>query len=136
VTVSRYAEFLKTTGGIKPPEQCEEARLDSAGELPLVGVDWRDADSYCRWAGKRLPTEAEWKKAARGVDGRRYPWGNDAAAAGRANFGKSSSESAYPGGLLAVSGRPGRSKPLWRAGARGQCFRVGRRLVRGRFRPR
>jgi len=101
VTVSRYAKFLKTTGEVKPPDHWEEASLADSNEFPVLGVDWHDAEAYCRWAGKRLPTEAEWEKAARGTDGRRYPWGNDEPTSARANFGKSSG-SPYKGGLSPV----------------------------------
>jgi formylglycine-generating enzyme required for sulfatase activity len=87
VTVGQYAKFLKATGFNGPP-MWTTMDQPSHQTRPIVNVDWSDASNYCEWAGKRLPTEAEWEKAARGTDGRIYPWGNEPPNTLRANYGK------------------------------------------------
>jgi formylglycine-generating enzyme required for sulfatase activity len=102
VTVSRYAKFLTATGNVQPPEEWPGENNVQVGDLPVVGVDWWDANSYCRWADRRLPTEAEWERAARGSDDRKYPWGNDAPRADQARFGRSYQDEVYKGGVAQV----------------------------------
>lgn len=60
--------------------------MTTAPDQPIIGVAWPEAVNYCRWVGRRLPTEAEWEKAARGVDARLYPWGNNFEAAQQVNI--------------------------------------------------
>ena len=68
----------------------------------MVNVSWEDAQAFCQWAGVRLPSEAEWEKAARGTDGRIYPWGDQSPTKELCNFGGNIGDTTpvdrYPGG--------------------------------------
>lgn len=75
VSNEEYLKFRETVPG-RAPKYMNEPRFNKP-RYPVVGIAWQEAVGYCRWAKKRLPTEAEWEKAARGTDGRYYPWGND-----------------------------------------------------------
>lgn len=77
VTTTLYSKFFLETRRATPTHWSEEV-LKQHGRKPVVGVSWNDATAYCSWVGKRLPTEAEWEKAARGTDQRLYPWGHAA----------------------------------------------------------
>ncbi|MBN4053215.1 formylglycine-generating enzyme family protein [bacterium AH-315-L15] len=76
VTQANYLKFIRATGHRQPAHWRHGSYKVGTENHPVTFVDWYDANDYCRWLGKRLPSEAEWEKAARGPDGRRYPWGN------------------------------------------------------------
>ena len=117
-----YGEFIKAKGHAAPA-YWDDPRLNTQRQ-PVVGVSWYDAKAYCEYRGKRLPTEAEWEKAARGPDGNLYPWGNEFDP-DKANYRKDSRAyrdrvDSYPDGVsyygVYTHGR--------------QCVRMGLGLVR------
>jgi formylglycine-generating enzyme required for sulfatase activity len=75
VTNKLYEKFRQSAGYKKASPYSKDSRFGDP-EKPVVGLDWDDARAYAKWAGKQLPSEQQWEKAARGTDGRLFPWGN------------------------------------------------------------
>ncbi len=98
VTNKQYKKFCDETGHPYPPDPGFENMPDyfmNYPNYPVVNVSWRDAAAYCKWAGLRLPTEAEWEKASRGTDGRKYPWGDSEPTGKECNYADASIDCAW-----------------------------------------
>lgn len=103
VTYSQYQKCVKA-------RKCDPAGPNYRGysrpEQPMVGLNWYEARQYCTWVKKRLPTEAEWEKAARGPDGDLFPWGNELASCERAIIQENGQKGCGSGTTVEVGSRP------------------------------
>jgi formylglycine-generating enzyme required for sulfatase activity len=117
VTVGEYRRFVEDGGYVeerwwkaggfgrsKEPTSWEEQQEHP--NRPVTGVNWYEASAYCAWAGVRLPREAEWERAARGTEGRMYPWGNEEPDATRANYRETGPGHPTPVGLYPAGATP------------------------------
>ena len=134
VTNRQFQAFVDATG--YRPDDAEAYRFlhhfrngscpPELADHPVVFVSWTDARAYCRWAARRLPSEAEWEKAARGPDGNKYPWGRDEPTPELANFGQARAKN-YPitpgeGGTAPVDAFPRGASPYGIEGMAGNVF--------------
>jgi serine/threonine-protein kinase len=134
VTNRQFQAFVEATG--YRPTDAEAHRFlhhfrgkgcpADLADHPVVFVSWTDARAYCRWAARRLPSEAEWEKAARGPEGNKYPWGREEPAPELANFGQARAKT-YPittgeGGTAPVTEFPNSASPYGIEGMAGNVF--------------
>ncbi len=135
VTNAEYKEFVDATSH-NPPRNWEDGSYpDGLADHPVVWVNWNDAKAFCEWAGKRLPTEYEWEKAARGTDGPVYPWG-DAFDPAKCNSSESNlkgtspvgsySDGVSPYGLFDMAGNVWEWTADWYQGYRGTRYELSR----------
>ena len=104
VTVGQYRQFVRATGAAFP-DWAEVARYAETDRHPMINVSWYDAMAYAKWAGKTLPTEAQWEYAARGgLEKKAYPWGDEALNIKKANYEKSGAGKTVPVGSYPANG--------------------------------
>lgn len=107
VTVAEYDRCVKAGTCAAPRCTASDQQPERRPKHPAVCIPWEQARRYCAFVGKRLPTEAEWEKAARGTDGRLFPWGNDKPTCALANYsGCQKPESTLPAGSLPKGATP------------------------------